>query len=175
MWFDNKSVKRYELVNINIPAASTTPEWYFPDLPNLTDAKIEKINAYYAPVISKSPANIALISIADVQSAYLVLVSNDKEEIRIPLMDLVCLGQPGNILVSVNGYLPIHDKIIQWSKSYIKFVSSYAATAFTIQLGVFYYYDTDKSNQIHTQAQQQQQLPVRYSPRYHHSSSRKRF
>ena len=44
-------IKRYEAVEINVPSGSTLTRFYFPDLPQLRQAKIESIQTYIAGAI----------------------------------------------------------------------------------------------------------------------------
>ena len=139
MNYDSKRLERYQLVTINVPAGSTVRQWYFPDQPDLRDAIIQHISAYHADLVSLSPQNLTVISSADLCNAYMVLNIGEKEDIKIPLNNFIVLGEPiSSPVYNVNGYIPLADLHIHWSKSYIQFAAPYAATQFQIMFGVFY-------------------------------------
>ena len=48
-------IKRFEAVEINVPSGSSLTRFYFPDLPQLRQAKIEAIQVYAAGSITATP------------------------------------------------------------------------------------------------------------------------
>ena len=134
-------VGKYEFVNIVVPAADTRSEFYFPDLPNLRDARIQAISVYTSSNIAADPNGISVMNVTDTEKCFLVLNINDKEDIKIPFVSLVALYT--TVLASLNlanqnGYLPFAGQVVRWSKSYVKFPSGHDAGQFSICMGVFY-------------------------------------
>ena len=141
MNYDKKGINRYEYVEIDI---TSTPaigqQYYFPDLPQLRDAKIEKISSYISSFMTKTVNNYTPISSTDLMTVFLVLNINDKENIKMPLSNFVNIGNPSSAgaLYNSNGYIPLNNVVVRWSKSYIKFVGSPSASIFGVPIGVFY-------------------------------------
>ena len=48
-------IERFEAVEINVPTSSTLTRFYFPDLPNLRNAKITAIQVYTPGTITATP------------------------------------------------------------------------------------------------------------------------
>ena len=48
-------IERFEAVEINVPTGSTLTRFYFPDLPNLRNAKITGVQVYTAGTITATP------------------------------------------------------------------------------------------------------------------------
>jgi hypothetical protein len=99
-----------------------------------------------------SPDGDPLVAISEYYNAYLVLNIGNDEFIKIPLCNLnVISGIFGSNLVdpslyrtikNTNGYLPIENLPVYWSKSYIKLVQPNSSVVkFAFQIGVYYHYD----------------------------------
>jgi hypothetical protein len=151
MLFDQKPLDRFELVNIVVPASSTLNQFFFPDLPNLRNAKVDKITSNCNMEIPRSPDNDPLVAKSEYYNAYLILNIGNSEYVRMPLINTnVITGIIGGDLVNdlqyrtmrnTNGYIPIANLNVYWSKSYIKLVQANSSVIrFAFQLGVYYHY-----------------------------------
>lgn len=139
----NKTVRRFEFLEIVVAAGSTSAQqFFFPDYPQLRGAKAQYLTAYNAQILPVTPSNIPTISASDLDNGFLVLVINDKEDIKIPLNSLINHGTGYGVnstnYQNINGYLPLNDLIVHWSKSYIKFTGVISGSQFTIALGLFW-------------------------------------
>ena len=83
-------IKRYEAVEINVPSGSTLTRFYFPDLPQLRNAKIEAIQTYIAGAISLTPLTGSTpVTAADAKKSFLTLYQGDLQLIyNIPILAL---------------------------------------------------------------------------------------
>jgi hypothetical protein len=148
MNINTNTISRFELVNLNAPAASTVQRYYFPDQPNLRDKKTFAISAYYNNTMQYALDNTALVNEFDFRYSFLVLycVNSDNpngvEAIKLPCSKLNSINYDrlvASYLVNVNGYTPLNDIQIIWEKSYIQMsVPPTNAAAFAWQFGVFY-------------------------------------
>lgn len=140
MFFDNKRVSKFSLAQIAFNAAGT--KFYFPDQPQLRGKKIQKVTCYFDTLYAKNPDNIALITSVAMNEGFLVLYVDGRDDIKIPLFNLVTQAQPNsaNSFFTNNGYIPMFDLPIVWEKSYVLVPTTYTPTAAqeTFMFGVFY-------------------------------------
>jgi hypothetical protein len=122
MIYDSKPVSNFKLLQVLTTNNSNSTNYQFPDQPELRDRKVEKISMYNTSLIGTTPNNITPVSQTITTQCFLVLYVNEREDIKIPLSSLVnTIGLAGGALYSsVNGYIPLDDIKIVWSKSYIK-------------------------------------------------------
>lgn len=121
MFFDSKPIKNYALVQV--PTLSGTGGSFFtiPDQPELRGRQVEKIVAYNNEMVSATPSGQNVVTVANVNAAYLVLYVNEREDIKISLVHLISSNNAsGTIYGSNNGYIPFANLNIVWSKSYVK-------------------------------------------------------
>lgn len=132
-------IKRFEAVEINVPNGSTLTRFYFPDMPQLRNAKIEAIQVYSAATLAASPlTGSALPVLADLKKSFLVLYQGDLQLIyNIPLVALNSM---------VDGSTPytfelpnINDIDISWTKSYVTLPSALGTTNVAYSFGIYYY------------------------------------
>lgn len=140
------SIKRYELIEVIIPASSTgaVP---FPDVPNLrnqSDQKITVIDIEFFPdyVYANSFVNTAVVGtpIGEIPKAAVVLYVNGEESIRrIPLGKLNYVQNAG-IAAPFSIERIAFDELqnVDWPKSYIQFNAAAQATQYIIPIGVTY-------------------------------------
>ena len=132
-------IKRFEAVEINVPNGSTLTRFYFPDLPQLRNAKIEAIQVYSAATLAASPlTGSALPVLADFKKSFLVLYQGDLQLIyNIPLVAL------NNMVDGSTPYtyeLPnINDIDVSWTKSYVTLPSALGTTNVAYSFGIYYY------------------------------------
>lgn len=133
------NIKRFEAVEIPVPNGSTLTRFYFPDLPQLRDAKIQAIQIYAAGTLAASPlTGSALPVLADLKKSFLTLYQGDLQVIyNIPMVAL------NNIADSATPYvfeLPsVNDISISWTKSYISLPTALATTNVAYSFGIYYY------------------------------------
>ena len=123
-----KNSRYYQSVSVIVPANSTAPgSFYFPDLPNLRNKKIEKISVYNYATVPHTPDNILVTSVGQNIDSYLVLYVNEREYIKMPLSHLqnITTSSTGSrTFLTVDGYAPLNNLDVIWSKSYVKWVNS---------------------------------------------------
>ena len=132
-------IKRFEAVEIPVPNGSTLTRFYFPDLPQLRDAKIESIQIYAAGTLAASPLNgSALPVLADLKKSFLTLYQGDLQVIyNIPLVALNDISDGSTPYVFE---LPmINDISISWTKSYVSLPTALATTNVAYSFGIYYY------------------------------------
>jgi hypothetical protein len=133
------NIKRFEAVEIPVPNGSTLTRFYFPDLPQLHNAKIQAIQIYAAGTLAASPlTGSALPVLADLKKSFLTLYQGDLQVIyNIPMVAL------NNIADSATPYsfeLPsINDISISWTKSFVSLPSALATTNVAYSFGIYYY------------------------------------
>lgn len=131
------NIKRYESVEIQIPSGTSLTRFYYPDLPNLRNAKVTAIEVYTSGAMSATPLTGSTpLSSADLKKATLTLYNGDLQLVyNIPLFNFVSIVDGTNPYVF---QLPSIDGInITWVKSYVNF-SSAPTGATAISFGVFY-------------------------------------
>jgi hypothetical protein len=140
MFFDTKAVSYFTLVQINTAAGAATTNYQFPDQPELRGRKIQKIVAYNDQQVPSTPNNIPVVTLANLSESYLVLYVNEREDIKMSLTHLVSsTSSTGATFATNNGYLPLNDLNIIWSKSYVKVPSGNLITGgASFIFGVFY-------------------------------------
>ena len=132
-------IKRFEAVEIPVPNGSTLTRFYFPDLPQLRDAKIESIQIYAAGTLAASPlTGSALPVLADLKKSFLTLYQGDLQVIyNIPLVALNDISDGSTPYVFE---LPmINDISISWTKSYVSLPTALATTNVAYSFGIYYY------------------------------------
>jgi hypothetical protein len=131
----------YNLLNIQLTVTTNTGKFYFPDYPQLRDAKIQAISLYSEiSGMTKDINNVNLLNIADSGYAYLTLYSGNKEDIQnLPLYKLANISQTQK--GSNDGLFQLDNLIVDFSKSFIQFASGYAPTTvlpYSFQFGIYY-------------------------------------
>jgi hypothetical protein len=131
----------YNYINIQLTVNQNTGRFYFPDYPQLRDAKIQAIS-YYAvwSGMSKDINNVNLLGNGDIVNAYLTLYSGNKEAIQnLPLIKLVNVTaqQSGNN----DGLFTIDNLMVDFSKSYVEFANGYTPVTtlpYSFEFGIYY-------------------------------------
>lgn len=132
-------ISRYEAVEIPVPSGSTLTRFYFPDLPNLRNAKITSIQVYTAGTITATPLTGSTpVTTADLKKSYLTLYSGDLQLVyNVPMLTF------NNIANSATDpyvfELPVVNGItISWVKSYVVLPTALATTGVAYSFGVYY-------------------------------------
>jgi hypothetical protein len=132
-------IKRFEAVEISVPSGSTLTRFYFPDLPQLRNAKIEAVQVYVAGAISATPLTGSTpVTLADAKKSFLTLYQGDLQLIyNIPLVGLIDINDGTSPFVF---QLPsMNDIDISWTKSFVSLPTALATTNVAYSFGVYYY------------------------------------
>jgi hypothetical protein len=134
-------IERFEAVEIAVPNGSTLTRFYFPDLPNLRNAKVTAIQVYTAGTITATPLTGSTpVTTADLKKSFLTLYEGDLQLIyNTPLLGL------NNIVNSASDpytfELPaINGITISWVKSYVVLPTALATTNVAYSFGVYYHF-----------------------------------
>jgi hypothetical protein len=126
--------KRFELLEIQIPANSTATRFPVPDQPQLRsdqtqDVITQSMQVYNVTDVPLSPNNVAVVSGANMKQTYLVLYIDGEESIfRIPLTDLHITN---NLADPYQWEMDLFDNLqVDWSKSYFLTPAAYGGGAF---------------------------------------------
>jgi hypothetical protein len=132
-------IERFEAVEINVPSGSTLTRFYFPDLPNLRNAKISAIQVYTAGSITATPLTGSTpVTTADLKKSFLTLYQGDLQLVyNVPMISLNNIvnsaADPYTFeLPAVNGIT------VSWVKSYVNLPSALATTGVAYSFGVYY-------------------------------------
>jgi len=121
---DIRAIRRYEVLEINIPASTTGTIFQFPDQPQLRNAKILAVDYIPATLVSASPNSAsALLSIADSRKCTVSFFEGDLERVKnLPLGFLQRLNENTIVIPTSGGFQQLFDGIVvSWTKSFIKF------------------------------------------------------
>ena len=119
------AIQRAEFVEINIQANNTAQTVYFPDLPNLRNAKIFGIQGVSVESLTTSENGYPLTTLAAYRAMIVGLYFSEGIFIKVPMMSLVSTDS-----VDFFGLpLQLSGQTIVWSKSYIYFTTSTAASS----------------------------------------------
>ena len=132
-------VARFEAVEIAVPSGSTLTRFNFPDLPNLRNAKIDRIVFYTAGTITATPLTGSTpVTTADMKKSFVTLYEGDLQLLyNVPILEF------NNIVNSAtdpyqNDPLDIDGITISWTKSFISLPSALATTNVAYSFGVYY-------------------------------------
>jgi hypothetical protein len=138
---------RYELLEIQIAANSTSTRFNIPDQPQLrsdqdADIAVQAIEAFEILDVPLSPNAVALVSLANLQATYLTLYNDGEESLyRIPLIQLHRIRSSATASFYSNTLQKLRNKQIDWTKSYFFTPSPYGSgtfATFSFLLGVHY-------------------------------------
>ena len=132
-------IERFEAVEINVPSGSTLTRFYFPDLPNLRNAKISAIQVYTAGSITATPLTGSTpVTTADLKKSFLTLYQGDLQIVlNLPVLNFNGISDLTSPFVFM---LPeMNDIDISWTKSYVSTSTALATTGVAYSFGIFYY------------------------------------
>lgn len=138
-----QKVNKYEFIECTIPAGSTNTRFYFADQPQLRFVSLNALECYSVDTVPNSIlSGNNNISNANFLKGFLVLYYGDKESVnRIPLTLLNPVLNNGTAAVSPSVFMnkTFEGQQVQWSKSYIQFVTAPApANISSVCMGVYY-------------------------------------
>lgn len=135
------TTKRFEAVEIL--ASNGSLRWYFPDLPNLRNALIDRFDVYPISVINPSilTGNVPADEI-DLQLTNITFYAGDNQILyNVPLTTFIFQVSNGENASSYQN-LPLewNGQIISWTKSYISTPYALDSSNPTFSFGVFYHF-----------------------------------
>ena len=135
---------KYELVELLVPGVAggqTQTQFSFPDLPKLRYTALMALETFAVDTLTVSPNNVALPSAAIMQKSYLVLYSNERQDLfRIPLISLIrTQATTGASAPFVRSLPEFSGQKITYDKSYVTIASAPANTTnISFVFGVYY-------------------------------------
>lgn len=132
-------IKRFQSVEVNVPTSSTLTKFFFPDQPQLRNAKIQGIQVYTPTVLTKTPLSGSTpTTLADLKQSYLTLYQGDLQIVfQLPILNFNGIDDKTSPFVY---QLPeINDIDISWTKSYVSTAAALATTNVAYSFGIFYY------------------------------------
>lgn len=123
---------------VSIPVTSYQQTYYFPDLPNLRGAKIQRMHVYFKNVLNKDNNGVTTINWLNAIGFYLTLQKGDQE-----LIKQLDLGQLSPFLTKSTpmkwGEELYFDNLeVDFSKSKISAAINFFSVTTCICVGVFY-------------------------------------
>lgn len=138
------ALTRYEAVEIPVASGSGLTRFYFPDLPNLRNARIRMIDCYTPGTITATPLTGSTpVTIADLKKTTITLYVGDLQLVyNMPLLTF------NNFVNSatdpyINEAINVNGLTISWTKSYVNVPSALATTGVAYSFGVFYDFGED--------------------------------
>jgi hypothetical protein len=146
-----QALKRYELVELVIPAASTGTRFPYPDIPQLRDDTTQDIiicglEAFSVEAMPLAPSGNTVLSFAQMQNSFITLYIEGEESVRQvplirfnPMRQTAAAGATFNVVERV----PVEYLKVDWNKTYIQAAAPYGTALapnmqFSIMLGVWY-------------------------------------
>jgi len=133
-----KAIK-YEFVEIQVASGSTAMRYSFPDLPKLRYTALQAITCYTVNSLTSCPSGNAVVNMTIMKTAYLVLYSNERQDLyRIPLVELNRIQNASNDPF-VRSLWEASNQKITYDKSYVELssVPTFSAAA-SFAFGVYY-------------------------------------
>jgi len=133
-----KAIK-YEFVEIQVASGSTAVRYSFPDLPKLRYTALQAITAYTVNSLTTCPSGNAVVNMTIMKTAYLVLYSNERQDLyRIPLVELNRIQNASNDPF-VRSLWETNNQKITYDKSYVELSSVPTfSSAQSFAFGVYY-------------------------------------
>jgi hypothetical protein len=132
-------IDRFEAVEIPVPSGSTLTRFYFPDLPNLRNAKVNNIQIYTAGSITATPLTGSTpVTTADMKKSFITLYSGDLQLVyNMPLLAFNNMVNSATDPYVFNNPV-INGITISWVKSYVVLPTALATTGTAYSFGVYY-------------------------------------
>lgn len=134
---------KYEFVEVSLPsgaggAAQTQTKFNFPDLPKLRYTSLQGMTIYTPNAISISPTGVDVVTLAIIQTAFLVFYANERQDLyRIPLIELNRIQASTDPFI--RQFYEFAGQKVTWDKSYIELGSQPGNTQnYSFCFGVYY-------------------------------------
>lgn len=140
MMLNKFAANNYQLVELKVPANTTSTRVYFADQPNLRNKLIEKVEWYDSSAVPFGPSGLS----NDVtnRNTFITLADKSGDEFVQDMSIYEITGirsREQNLVNNFNAPFTIVPRNIVWTKSYVSFpVSNPALGAYTILIGVYY-------------------------------------
>lgn len=140
-------IKRWEMVELVVPAGTTGSKINYPDIPQLRDDTTQDIivkglESFSIESMPLSPMGNVVATTAQLQNAFLVLYIEDEESVLyLPLIKLNAMFASLGTGTMQQQFEPteLENVKIDWNKTYIQFATPPAnEDQFSIMLGVSY-------------------------------------
>lgn len=131
-------IDKYELVELQVLAGSTSTRFFFPDLPKLRAKNITAIEAFPQQAVPYSASNIEVFTGNALQSSFVTFYTDGRQDLwRIPMISLVRMQSSSFPHVfQLNTFVP---QSITWEKSYIETAAPLTPAVDSVYLlGVYY-------------------------------------
>ncbi len=140
-----RPIKRFEQVELVIPAGNTALRIPFPDIPQLRsdttqDVIIRQLETYTAESMPKDYNNNPLVSLAQLQKCFITFYIQQEESIfRMPMIKLLNVFNSAATYFYTEELSQFENLMVDWTKTYITLASSLGNVAIVvINLGVGY-------------------------------------
>ena len=132
-------IDRFEAVEIPVPSGSTLTRFYFPDLPNLRNAKVNNIQIYTAGSITATPLTGSTpVTTSDMKKSFITLYSGDLQLVyNMPMLAFNNMVNSATDPYVFNNPV-INGITISWVKSYVVLPTALATTGTAYSFGVYY-------------------------------------
>jgi hypothetical protein len=146
-----QALKRYELVELIIPAGSTGTRFPYPDIPQLRDDTTQDIiicglETFSVEALPLAPSGNTVADFAQLQNSFLTLYVEGEESVRqVPFIRLNPMRQASGTggTLNVVERLPVEYLKVDWNKTYLQAAAPFGTTGspntqFSVMLGVWY-------------------------------------
>lgn len=140
-----RPIKRYELVELVIPAGSTAVRIPFPDIPQLRsdvtqDIIIRGLETYTVDSMPNDYNNNPLLTLAQLEKCFLTLYIQQEESVsKMPMIKLLNVFNSGAAYFYTEELNQFENLMIDWTKSYITLPAALGnAGLVVLMLGVMY-------------------------------------
>lgn len=145
------ALKRYELVELVIPAGSTGTRFPYPDIPQLRDDTTQDIiicgmETFSVDAMPLAPSGNAVATFIQLGNSFLTLYVEGEESVRqVPFIRMNAMRQASATGTTFNvvDRLPIEYLKVDWNKTYVQAAAPFGTSGapnaqFSIMLGVWY-------------------------------------
>ena len=136
----NLPIYNSRLVIIPITTSAVVGKMYFPDQPDLLQAKIVGITAHSYSTLESDPNGVPVVSYAQMILSYLTLVEGNDEFVQGIGLQKFCPINANLQPYNPGGYIPIQPRKVDWTKSYVSIAPGVAgdAASYSYVFNVFY-------------------------------------
>jgi hypothetical protein len=123
---------------VSIPVLQYQNKYYFPDLPQLRNAKIQRIHCYFNGVINKDVSNVTTITYLNAIGMCLTLYGNGEELIKQLDLPQIQPFQVKSLPILNDGDMYFDNLEIDFSKSYVEAPVNFFTVVTSLNFGIFY-------------------------------------
>ena len=131
----------YNSLAVSIVLNDANGKYYFPDIPQLRDAKLQAIEIItnISGWMDADYNNVTLVSYSNFRGAYVTLYSGNKEAVQnLPALKLFNLADVTQ--ANIDGLFTLDNIVVDFSKSYIQFATSSIPSSFPLSVLFNIYY-----------------------------------